>query len=61
MFLTLTLLHFLSFGSRVDAVASRSEKFSRCAAELSNVCLLLCNEFPPRIRDPVAWLWPLAL
>src|SRR4051794_3564259 len=28
---------------------------------LSNVCLLLCNEFPPRIRDSVSWLWPLAL
>src|SRR6266849_10066238 len=33
-----------------------------CSATLSSkVCLLLCNEFPPRIRDPVSRLWPLAL
>lgn len=45
----------------VEAVASRSEKFVRCTAGLSNVCLLLCNEFPPHIRDPVSRLWPLSL
>ncbi len=45
----------------VEAVASRAEKFSQGIAGLANVCLLLCYELPPHLRDPVSRLWPLAL